>query len=73
MIKKSSMRVMAIMCVVTACIIGIIVACKGHDPERFAWLVSAFLFPAMAGKVFQKKFEVQNEILNGFKKPGIGD
>jgi len=53
----SSVRVMGLICVITACAISIMGVYLGRDLTALGILVGALLVPAFGGKVLQKKQE----------------
>lgn len=53
----SMMRLMSLMCTLTACIIGIVAAWRNSNLEMAAMLVSPFLTAGVTGKLLQKKVE----------------
>lgn len=50
----SMMRLLSLICVLTACIIAIYGIIKGHDLNAVAMLCGAFLAAGISGKVVQK-------------------
>lgn len=57
----SMMRVLSLICILTASAIGLKVATLGGDMSTAAVLCSAFLTAGISGKVLQKNIEVNGE------------
>ena len=53
----SSLRVMVMMCTITACIVSILGVIQNRDLTGLGMLVGSLLVPSFGGKVMQKKQE----------------
>lgn len=57
----SSMRVMAFICIITGCLIGLLAVLMGRDLSGAGVLIGAILAPAFIGKAYQAKEELKSE------------
>lgn len=59
--NTSSMRIMALLCVITSCLIAILGIVLNRELGGIAAVIGALLMPAFAGKWLQAKEELRHE------------